>query len=297
MNKTIVLTVALAAGLTTFAASAAESPTIPRTPLFSTQKAVSTEKAKPRSKAARKLASKTKAATLSKASAEKPVIVRTPLFTTRNAEARTEKTAATGKAAKAHAKATEKVGQRPKVKRKTAKLDVKTSKRSVRTAKASRGKAKSTVTTVVETTVEAKASGYPVKLDALASKAVDGSGPYHAVIARYAAEYGVPVSLAHAVISVESSYRPNATGSSGEVGLMQIMPATARGLGYSGSVSALYNPETNIRWGMKYLAGAHQLGGGTTCGTILKYNAGHGATRMNPVSRAYCGKVLRFLSN
>ncbi len=72
---------------------------------------------------------------------------------------------------------------------------------------------------------------------------------------------------------------------------MQIKPATARMLGYSGSVKGLYDPETNIKYGMKYLAMAHELGGGTTCGTILKYNAGHTAKRMNPVSAAYCSKV------
>ena len=41
---------------------------------------------------------------------------------------------------------------------------------------------------------------------------------------------------------------------------------------------------------------AHELGGGTTCGTILKYNAGHAAKRMNPVSAAYCSKVKRHLA-
>lgn len=117
------------------------------------------------------------------------------------------------------------------------------------------------------------------------------SGPYAATIARYAATYGVPVSLARAVIKIESNYRPHLTGSAGEVGLMQIKPATARMLGYTGSVKGLYDPETNIKYGMKYLAMAQGLGGGTTCGTILKYNAGHGAKRMNPVSLAYCSKV------
>ncbi|RUW21963.1 transglycosylase SLT domain-containing protein, partial [Mesorhizobium sp. M4B.F.Ca.ET.013.02.1.1] len=68
-------------------------------------------------------------------------------------------------------------------------------------------------------------------------------------------------------------------------------PATARMMGYSGSVKGLFNPDTNIKYGMKYLAMARGLGGGTTCGTILKYNAGHAATRMNPVSAAYCSKV------
>ncbi len=118
-----------------------------------------------------------------------------------------------------------------------------------------------------------------------------GAASYSAIIARYAASYGVPVSLAHAVVKVESNYRPNTTGSAGEVGLMQIKPATARMLGYSGSVKGLYDPETNIKYGMKYLAMVHELGGGTTCGTILKYNAGHAAKRMNPVSAAYCSKV------
>ncbi|MBO1545291.1 lytic transglycosylase domain-containing protein, partial [Brucella melitensis] len=44
----------------------------------------------------------------------------------------------------------------------------------------------------------------------------------------------------------------------------------------------LSSPATNIQFGMKYLAMAQKLGGGSTCGTILKYNAGHGAKRMNP---------------
>jgi soluble lytic murein transglycosylase-like protein len=46
---------------------------------------------------------------------------------------------------------------------------------------------------------------------------------------------------------------------------------------------------------MKYLAKAHELAGGDTCGTILRYNAGHGARRMNPVSAAYCSKVKRHI--
>lgn len=115
--------------------------------------------------------------------------------------------------------------------------------------------------------------------------------PYASIISRYAASYGVPLQLAHAVVKIESNYRPNARGSAGEVGLMQIKPATARMMGYSGSVKGLYDPETNIRYGMKYLAEAHRLSGGETCGTVLRYNAGHAAKRMNPVSQRYCGKV------
>ncbi|MBX4905881.1 MULTISPECIES: lytic transglycosylase domain-containing protein [Rhizobium] len=119
--------------------------------------------------------------------------------------------------------------------------------------------------------------------------------PYAALINKYAAEYNVPVALAQAVVRVESNFNPKARGSAGEIGLMQIKPATARMMGYSGTRKGLFDPETNIKYGMKYLAAAHQLGGGQTCNTILKYNAGHGATRMNPVSKTYCGKVLAML--
>jgi soluble lytic murein transglycosylase-like protein len=124
-----------------------------------------------------------------------------------------------------------------------------------------------------------------------AAQSAKAAAPYSAIVARYAASYGVPVTLARAVIKIESNFRPHLTGSAGEVGLMQIKPATARMMGYSGSIKGLYDPETNIKYGMKYLAMAQGLGGGTTCGTILKYNAGHAAKRMNPVSSAYCSKV------
>ena len=112
------------------------------------------------------------------------------------------------------------------------------------------------------------------------------------LIERYALENGVPVELAHAMIEIESRFRPGVRGLAGEVGLMQIKPATARMVGFRGSAKALYDPETNIKYGMRYLAKAYQLGSKNgVCGTILKYNAGHGARRMNPISRRYCQKV------
>ncbi|MCQ1571978.1 lytic transglycosylase domain-containing protein [Neorhizobium galegae] len=114
---------------------------------------------------------------------------------------------------------------------------------------------------------------------------------YTQLIAKYADEYDVPEELALAVVRIESNFRPTVKGSAGEIGLMQIKPATARLMGYRGPDYGLYDPETNIRYGMKYLAGAHELGGGKICGTILKYNAGHGAKRMNPVSKRYCNRV------
>ena len=68
-----------------------------------------------------------------------------------------------------------------------------------------------------------------------AGNSVASAATYTTLVSRYAAAYGVPVSLAHAVISVESNYRPNIRGSAGEIGLMQIKPATARMMGYTGN--------------------------------------------------------------
>jgi len=132
-------------------------------------------------------------------------------------------------------------------------------------------------------------AAYPKADNPLAAELKTAS--YSGLIQSYAKAYGVPVELAHAIVRVESNFNPRARGSAGEIGLMQIKPATARMMGYRGGARGLYDPETNIKFGMKYLAMAHDLGGGTTCGTILKYNAGHAAKRMNPVSKRYCGKV------
>lgn len=140
--------------------------------------------------------------------------------------------------------------------------------------------------------------GYPKPSKTIAASVPKAlKNPYSALIVKYARQYGVPSNLAHAVMRVESNFNPKARGAAGEVGLMQIKPATARMMGFRGSVKQLYNPETNIRWGMEYLAKAHQLGGGQLCQTILRYNAGHGAKRMNPISKRYCGKVQTILAS
>ena len=129
-----------------------------------------------------------------------------------------------------------------------------------------------------------------------ATKKARGKQAYRSIVAKHAKKHGVPVKLAMAVVTVESNFNPNARGSSGEVGLMQLMPRTARGMGYKGTMKALHNPETNISYGMRYLAKAYKLGGKSTCGAILKYNAGHGAKRMNPISAKYCKRVKRIMA-
>ena len=117
-----------------------------------------------------------------------------------------------------------------------------------------------------------------------------GRNSYDSLIARHAAENGVPLPLAYAVVEMESGYNAGATGR-GTIGLMQIKPATARGIGYSGSSAGLYDAETNLKWGMRYLGDAYKLGRGDTCGTALRYQGGHRATRMTDSSRRYCAKL------
>jgi hypothetical protein len=117
-----------------------------------------------------------------------------------------------------------------------------------------------------------------------------------ALIALHAKEHGVPVALADAVVRVESTYNPRASNGP-NLGLTQISLPTARSMGYSGPASGLYDPDTNLRYGIKYLAHAYRLSKGNTCQTVLKYQAGHGAVTMTAAARAYCSKVVTYLAS
>jgi soluble lytic murein transglycosylase-like protein len=130
----------------------------------------------------------------------------------------------------------------------------------------------------------------------LTKPAKSGGNAYAAIIAKHARANGVPVALASAVVQIESKFNPRVTGRAGEIGLMQIKLQSARAMGYSGTRAGLYDPETNIKYGMKYLGTAHKLGGGSTCGTILKYNGGHYAKRMQAGTRKYCGRVQQLMA-
>jgi soluble lytic murein transglycosylase-like protein len=121
---------------------------------------------------------------------------------------------------------------------------------------------------------------------------ISGSTAIDALIEKHARENGIPPALAYGFVRVESRYNPGAKGS-GVYGLSQIKPATARGLGFSGPASALFDPDTNLRYGMRYLAGAWQKGGGDVCMAAMKYKGGHRATRMTKSTLSYCAAVKR----
>ena len=81
---------------------------------------------------------------------------------------------------------------------------------------------------------------------------------YEALVASHAMANNVPEALVHRVIVRESKYHPALVGRGGTIGLMQIKLATARGLGYTGTAEGLRDPETNLTYGVKYLAGAYR---------------------------------------
>jgi hypothetical protein len=115
-------------------------------------------------------------------------------------------------------------------------------------------------------------------------------------IRREAEQVGLPPDIGDAVAQVESAYDPGAVGGVGEIGLMQIRPTTAAMLGYRGTLAGLFEPETNIRYGVAYLARAWQLAEGDLCRALMKYRAGHGEERMTPLSVEYCRRVRTHLA-
>lgn len=82
-----------------------------------------------------------------------------------------------------------------------------------------------------------------------------GDDGLNQLIEKYAGFYEVPVNLVRRVVRRESNFRPEAINH-GHWGLMQIKHATARGMGYDGPAKGLLDAETNLKYAVKYLAGA-----------------------------------------
>ena len=122
-----------------------------------------------------------------------------------------------------------------------------------------------------------------------------GRNQYRAIVEREAQSFGLPPALVDAVMAVESSYNPAVVGLDGEIGLMQVLPSTARMMGFTGTLEQLAQPEINIHYGTAYLAGAWQRADGDLCTATMKYRAGHGETRFSYLSVDYCMRVRNHL--
>jgi soluble lytic murein transglycosylase-like protein len=96
---------------------------------------------------------------------------------------------------------------------------------------------------------------------------------YSPLIERVSLEYGVEKALVHAVISAESGYNPYAISRAGALGLMQLMPETAKRYGVKNSL----DPEQNINGGVRYLKDLLMMFNGNIELAVAAYNAGENA--------------------
>ena len=97
---------------------------------------------------------------------------------------------------------------------------------------------------------------------------------YDALVALHAKANNVPEALVHRMIVRESGYRPHLV-SRGNIGLMQIKLGTARGLGYTGTAEGLRDPDTNLTYAVKYLAGAYRAANGDHNRAVAYYAGGY----------------------
>src|SRR5450755_4341575 len=98
---------------------------------------------------------------------------------------------------------------------------------------------------------------------------------YEKLVATHAKANLVPAALVHRVIVRESKYQPDLVGRGGTIGLMQIKLATARSVGYQGDAQGLRDPDTNLAFGVKYLAGAYRAANGDHDRAVHYYASGY----------------------
>ena len=123
-----------------------------------------------------------------------------------------------------------------------------------------------------------------------------GASKYDDLISKTARKYDVDLALVKAVIKAESNFDAGAVSRKGAIGLMQLMPQTARDL----RVRDCFRPEENIDGGIRYLEYLLRLYEGNLPLTLAAYNAGekaverHGGVPPYEETRTYIRKVMRY---
>lgn len=125
------------------------------------------------------------------------------------------------------------------------------------------------------------------------------SNNIHQTIEQAARKYGVAPEIVHGIVKAESNYQANAVSSAGAIGLMQLMPDTAKEMG----VTNPYDVKQNIEGGTKYLKKMLDTFDGDLKKALQAYNAGPGTVmRYNgevpyPETRAYVKRVMTLAGN
>jgi soluble lytic murein transglycosylase-like protein len=125
-----------------------------------------------------------------------------------------------------------------------------------------------------------------------------GSPAIASIISRASRRYGVDEGLIKAVIQVESNFKPTAVSHAGARGLMQLMPATAAGLGVTDS----FNPEQNVMAGTRFLKDMLNRYGGDLDKALAAYNWGpgnleRGKGKLPRETQDYLVKVKKLYAN
>jgi soluble lytic murein transglycosylase-like protein len=112
------------------------------------------------------------------------------------------------------------------------------------------------------------------------------------LVRKEAKAQGVPTSLALAVAQVESGFNPLAKSPVGAMGVMQVMPATARLMGYKGPDLGLLDANVNVPLGVRYLKEGLDQGGARWA--VARYHGGPNTRMHGPKTARYTRTVLAF---
>jgi soluble lytic murein transglycosylase-like protein len=115
----------------------------------------------------------------------------------------------------------------------------------------------------------------PLATGVVPTSAASGSTPFTAEIDAAAARHGLDPALLRGLVRQESGFDPSARSGAGAVGLTQLMPATARGLG----VTDPTDPAQSLEGGATYLKQQLDRFGGDAAKALAAYNAGPGAVQ------------------